>query len=213
MLGIVFATRREAQPFLSMSMAKQRTERPLPLLQPTIASRMDSIVVISGMGKVAATLAAAHLVVAYRVSALLNAGLCGRLTGNDGLAIGDLLRISSAVEGDCDRFGLSEPAVVCDNRWFKAFRAARLVTCDRPVFDRERRVRLASIAELADMEGAAVARVAQRYRIPCAMLKGISDHANETGRKDVARCIDTVAARIANALVDELALITTEETS
>jgi nucleoside phosphorylase len=63
------------------------------------------------------------------------------------------------------------------------------------------------------MEGAAVARVAQRYRIPCAMLKGISDHANETGRKDVARCIDTVAARIANALVDELALITTEETS
>ena len=213
MLGIVFATRREAEPFLSMSMAKQLTEQPLPLLQPTITSQMDSIVVISGMGKVAATLAAAHLVLKYRVCALINVGLCGRLSRNNGLAIGSLLRISSAVEGDCDRFGRGEPEVVCDNRWFKAFQAARLVTCDRPVFDRDLRRRLSSIADLADMEGAAVARVAQRYRIPCAMLKGISDSANENGRKDVARCIDAVAARIAETLVEELAVKTADETS
>jgi adenosylhomocysteine nucleosidase len=119
------------------------------------------------------------------------------------------VRVSTAIEGDCDRFGRTEPAVVCDTRWFPELKPARLVTNDRPVFDTAWRKQLAGMADLADMEGAGVARVARLYGIPCAMVKGISDAADETGRQDVARHIDWVSGRIADALVQGLAIITT----
>lgn len=204
MVGIVYATRREAEPFLSLASVDALETRPLPLFQTTEDSQVACMVIISGMGKVAATLAAVHLVLGHRISMLINAGLCGRLSKNDGWAIGELLRISSAVEGDCDRFGKNEPAVSCDTSWFKPMASARLVTSDRPIFQTRWRDRLGAIAELADMEGAAVARVAQCYGIPCAMIKGISDGADESGRQDVARHIDRVSALIAEALFNEL---------
>lgn len=210
MLGIVYATLREAEPFLRRVSAEPLTGQPLPLFRAAAAGQAASMVVVSGMGKVAATLAASHLVLTQRVSVLLNAGLCGRLNRDGGRRIGDLLRISSAVEGDCDRFGQAEPAVACDPGWFSHLASARLVTSDRPVFESAWRDRLAPVAELADMEGAAVARVAQCYGIPCAMIKGISDGADESGRLDVARHIDPVATCIADALVHELTTHSTD---
>jgi nucleoside phosphorylase len=62
---------------------------------------------------------------------------------------------------------------------------------------RHARNRLAGVGELVDMEGAAVARVAMLYGVACAMVKGISDAADETGRQELARNIDRVSGRIA----------------
>jgi len=204
MVGIVYATLREAQPFLSRTSAQAMPRHPLALFEITAERGPSSIVAISGMGKVAAAMAAVHLVVARRVTLLINAGLCGRLIMDDGWFVGELLRISSAVEGDCDRFGHPEKGITCRSDWFGQMKAARLVTCDRPVFDPARRIRLATMGEVADMEGAAVARVAGRYGIPWAMIKGISDLADTSGRQDIAAHIDKVSGHIANALVREL---------
>jgi nucleoside phosphorylase len=211
MVGIVYATRREADPFLVQTAAEGVASRPLLSFRIAGEGRPFCTVVISGMGKVAATLAATHLVLAHRVSVLINAGLCGRLSSQAPWSVGDLLRVSTAVEGDCDRFGWSEPAVDCDVRWFSELQSARLVTHDRPVFDSAWRNQLAGIADLADMEGAGVARVARLYGIPCAMLKGISDAADEAGRQDVANHIDWVSGRVADALCRELAIQTTDK--
>lgn len=156
------------------------------------------------MGKVAAAAAATHLVLVHRASMLVNAGLCGRLIRDHRWTVGDLFRISTAVEGDCDRFGRPEPPVSCDTRWFAQLEPARLVTCDRPVFDAEQRAQLAAVAELADMEGAAVARVAGLLGVGCVMVKGISDAADKNGRQELARNIDWVSERIAQTLVGEL---------
>ena len=205
MVGIVYATRREADPFLSRSLAEPLGTRPFPMFRAGARIHRPCIVIISGMGKVAATVAATHLVLVHRVSVLVSAGLCGRLTMDEDRTVGDLFRIRSAVEGDCDRFGRDEPAIACDLDRFRDLDTARLVTCDRPVFDVTRRSELAGIGELADMEGAAVARVAGTYGISCAMVKGISDVSDETGRTDVARNIDWVSGRIADALVRDLA--------
>ena len=101
--------------------------------------------------------------------------------------------------------------MACDTRWFSILKSARLVTNDRPVFDAAWRGQLAGTGELADMEGAAVARVARLYGIPCAMIKGISDTADETGRMDVAKHVDWVSGRIADALVRELSISTIEK--
>jgi len=205
MIGLVFATRREAGPFLMRSLAEPLAGEPLSLFQTRESGLAPCIVAIGGMGKVAAALATAHLIHVRGVAALINAGLCGRLTMDSPWATGDLLRISAAVEGDCDRCGQAEPAVDCDPRWFGALEPARLVTCDRPVFDAAWRACLADRGELADMEGAAVARAARLYGIPCAMVKGISDAADPAGRQAVADNIDWVSARVADVLVRELA--------
>lgn len=204
MVGIVFATRREAQPFLTQTSAAALASRPFALYRIQSAASVSCVVAISGMGKVAAAMASMHLVMDLGVTALVSAGLCGQLIRDNQWALGDLFRITRAVEGDCDRFGEGEPHIACASDWFRRLDEARLVTCDRPVFDARWRVHLVANGDLADMEGAAVARVAKRYGIPCAMVKGISDTADEDGRKAVARNIDWVSARIADALIDEL---------
>jgi adenosylhomocysteine nucleosidase len=210
MVGVVYATRREADPFLSQLSVDSLTAQPFLTFQTTGASHPSCITVISGMGKVAATMAATQLVLVQRVSVLISAGLCGRLIMDNGWSVGDLFRIDTAVESDCDRFGHAEQTVTCDARWFGELKAARLVTQDRPVFDATRRGQLADIGDLADMEGAAVARVAKLYGIPCAMIKGISDVADENGRQDVTRHIDWVSGRIADALSRELSINPTD---
>ena len=210
MIGIVFATRREADPFLNGTLAERFADGPLPLFQTRLDGLASSTVVIGGMGKVAAALAAAHLVRELGARVMINAGLCGCLATGCSWTAGDLLRISTAVEGDCDRFGCAEPAVACDPRWFGQLPPARLVTCDRPIFDSAQRACLAGSGELADMEGAAVARAARFYGISCAMVKGISDAADESGRQQVADNIDWLSARIADVLIQELMLNLTD---
>jgi len=204
MVGVVYATRQEAEPFLTRIAAVSIDASPFPLYRVADKIHPGCIAAVSGMGKVAAAMAAAHLVLQYRVDVLVNAGLCGRLTQEKDWSVGDLLRVDSAVEGDCDRFGQPEPSHACAPGWFEALEPARLVTCDRPVFGDTLRKQLAAVADLADMEGAAVARVAHCYGIPCAMLKGISDCADETGRQNISRHIGSVSERIANTLIREL---------
>ncbi len=204
MVGVIYATRCEADPFLLKTCARPLTDQPLMTFQTDAETYGPCITVISGMGKVAAAMAATHLVVAHQVSMLISAGLCGRLDMNNRWSVGDLYRIDSAIEGDCDRFGQAEQTVTCDARWFSQLKPARLVTNDRPVFNAAWRSRLAGIGEVADMEGAAVARVAKLYGIRCAMIKGISDSADESGRRDVASHMDWVSGRIADELIHEL---------
>jgi len=210
-IGIVFATGQEAKPFLSLASAVSVNDAPWELYSVPPAIHPACIAVVSGMGKVAAAMAAAHLVLQQRVAVLVNAGLCGCLNREANWQVGDLLRIRSAVEGDCDRFGQPEPAAGCPIGWFRDLVAARLVTCDRPVFAVTLRQKLAAVADLADMEGAAIARVADCYGVAWAMLKGISDCADDTGRQDIAHHIDGVSEKIARRLIRELKTQATEE--
>jgi adenosylhomocysteine nucleosidase len=204
MVGIVFATRREADPFLELASAVSMATEPLPLYKVSADTHPACMVAISGMGKVAAALAAAHLVLEQRAAVLINAGLCGCMAQEKNRKVGHLLRIASAVEGDCDRFGKPEDVVACDGRWFRDLESARLVTCDRPVFATERKQQLSNMGDLADMEGAAVARTAHFFGIPCAMLKAVSDCADESGRENIGENIARVSARIAETLAKEL---------
>jgi nucleoside phosphorylase len=203
MLGIVFATRTEADPFLSKTFAVPLASHPFAVYQSGGTTHVPCITVISGMGKVAAAIAASYLVLAQKVSMLVNAGLCGRLVTDNRWPVGELFRIGTAIEGDCDRFGQAERGVPCDTGWFSGLKTARLVTNDRPVFDAAWRRRLAGFGDLADMEGAAVVRVARLYGISCAMVKGISDSADKSGRQDVASHMAWVSRSIADVLVQE----------
>jgi len=211
MVGIVFATRQEAEPFLRLASAVSIDDTPVPLYRVSTAIHPECLAAVSGMGKVAAAMTAVHLVLQQRATILVNAGLCGCLTREKNWRVGDLLCVDSAVEGDCDRFGQPETAVGCSAGWFRDLAAARLTTCDRPVFAADQRRELAAVADLVDMEGAAVARVADWYGIPCALLKGISDCADDGGRQEIARHLAGVAETIARKLVGELKNQATEK--
>ncbi|WP_419664040.1 hypothetical protein Dvar_42840 [Desulfosarcina variabilis str. Montpellier] len=204
MVGIVFATHREAKALLDRSKAVAMSQRPFPLYRIQPGQSTSCLVIISGMGKVSAAMAASYLVMGRQATMLISAGLCGRLRAEPSWQVGDLFRITHAVEGDCDRMGKPETPVACGGKWFARFPKARLVTCDRPVFDAGWRSRLATLGDLADMEGAAVARVASSLDSACAMIKGISDTADDHGRRAVAENIDWVATRIASALMEEI---------
>jgi adenosylhomocysteine nucleosidase len=204
MISIIFATHREAKPFIEGSRA-----RPIPNCRiACYASNTQigdaCITAVCGMGKVAAAIASSHLVTSFGATTLISAGLCGLLHREKGGKVGDLLRIHSTVEGDCDRFGQDERTVACSPHWFPRLKTARLVTCDQPVFSAAMRSKMAEKGDLADMEGAAVARVADVYNIECAMVKGISDDADEKGRRDLSANIDWISCRIASALMAEL---------
>ena len=205
MVGIVFATHREAAPFLIDSAATRLADDPMTLFRPGKTAAINAIVAISGMGKVAAAMSAMHLVLKWKVAALINIGLCGWLGDPSACGVGDILRIHHAVEGDCDRFGAGEAALACDLGWFPELEAARLVTCDRPVFDADERQALSAIADLVDMEGAAIARVAALYQVPWTMIKGITDTAaSSQDRSSLHANLSKVSEKIADVLWEKL---------
>jgi 4-hydroxybenzoate polyprenyltransferase len=68
------------------------------------------------------------------------------------------------------------------------------------VFGGDPRHRLAAHADIVDMEGHAVAQAARRQGIPCYLLKGVSDLADESGRDHLMQNL----ARVSEALAQEV---------
>jgi adenosylhomocysteine nucleosidase len=81
---------------------------------------------------------------------------------------------------------------------------ARLVTCDIPVFDSQRRRALAGKGDLVDMEGAAIARVAAMFEISWTMIKGVSDAAGPTDRNVLLNNLKMVSQKIGDYLHEHL---------
>ncbi len=204
MIGILYATLPEARPFLKRTGAQQTGDRPFSLFRlPNPAA----LVMVSGMGKVAAALAAQTLIREKGCDRLINAGVCGILVDSPVLAPGQVMRVTEASEGPPGP-GIRGGSVYCtDNRW-PDLPTARLVTVERPVFDAHLRRRLSQWGELVDMEGAVVAWVAGLYGATCAMIKGITDMADDGQRTDLHRNLaavsDAIAAHLVNGISDDV---------
>jgi adenosylhomocysteine nucleosidase len=203
-IGILYATLQEARSFLKRTGAQQTGDRPFSLFR---LPNPSVLIMISGMGKVSAALAAQTLIREKGCDRLINAGVCGILVDSPVLAPGLVMRVSEASEGPPDP-GIQGGSVYCtDNRW-PDLPTARLVTVERPVFDAHLRRRLAQWGELVDMEGAVVARVAGLYGATCAMIKGITDTADDGQRIDLHRNLaavsDAIAAHLVNGISDDV---------
>ncbi|MEJ2474559.1 MAG: hypothetical protein P8Y74_11815 [Desulfobacterales bacterium] len=198
MIGILYATLPEARPFLKKTGAQQTGDGPFPFFR---LPHSAAVVMVSGMGKVAAALAAQTLIREKGCDQLINAGICGILVDSPVLAPGQVMRVTEASEGPPGP-GVRGGSVYCTDP------AARLVTVERPVFDAHLRRRLSQWGELVDMEGAVVARVAGLYGATCAMIKGITDMADDGQRTDLHRNLaavsDTIAAHLMNGISDDV---------
>jgi nucleoside phosphorylase len=203
MIGLIFATMAEAVPFLSRSQAVQIDDKPFRFFK--VPTQPILLVTVSGMGKVAAALACQAQIKEFKVDEIVNAGVCGALHSGPGNSLGALFCIATAVEGDHEVFGQPPQPIISDGKIDWDQRAARLVTCDRPVFDADERQALSATADLVDMEGAAIARVAAMYQVPWTMIKGITDTA--AGPQDRASLHDNlgkVSEKIGDILWEKL---------
>ncbi len=205
MIGVIFATMAEAGPFLTLSQAIQIDDKPLRVFQ--VPTRPDLLVTVSGMGKVAAALACQAQIRELKVNEIVNAGVCGALQSGPGYDPGAVFCIATAVEGDHEVFGEAPLPIISDGKIDWDQPAARLVTCDRPVFDADQRLALSASADLVDMEGAAIARAAALYQTPWTMIKGITDTAGPTDRATLNANLATVSEKIGHLLWERLKTI------
>lgn len=197
-IGLIFATAREAEPFLEISRAVSLDDPVFTLYD--IDPEMPVRVAVSGMGKIAAAAACQYLICEYGINHVVNAGVCGALKTGENFQPGRMFRITAAVEGDHGTEAHAAPEVRCPTVWAAQLPAARLVTCDRPVFENRRRRELASQADLVDMEGAAVARVAELFSIPWTLIKAVTDGAGPSDRPTLLNNLAAVSTTLARFL-------------
>jgi len=209
MIGLVVASNLEASPFLDALKWRKISNQPFSIYQGELGpSKIPMIFIISGMGKVAAAVATHLLIHCHGVTRIFNIGSCGALKESHGFEPGSIFRINTAIEGDRQDGPFLIYPENCASDLFDKLPCARLVTCDRPVFNLQRKKSLSTLGDLIDMEGAAVARVASMYARPCVLIKGITDEAKEGDRQILTQNIGKVSEKMADLFMNTIASLT-----
>ena len=201
------------------------------------------VLVLSGIGKVAAATTAALLIQAFKVSALVFTGVAGGLRA--GVQVGDVVLARELLQHDMDasplfpRFevplsgrshfaadaaltqALAAAAQRCldrvdtlidapQRRSFGIQRAVLhqglIVSGDRFVASAAHSHELRAVlpdALAVEMEGAAVAQVCADFALPFAVLRTISDRADDSAHVDFGHFIEAVASTYTQAIIDD----------
>jgi len=200
--AIIFASIVEAKPFLEAVPSEQIGGNPFMKWKFHIPeTNLEGWVAVCGVGKVAAAIAAQRFIAMYGPSVIINAGVCG--AASSGSLIGDVYRITEAVEGDLMP-EYSKPQACWAGSW-EHLPEARLITRDMPVYHMTPDERNSSKQiEVVDMEGAAIARCCNFNRTPCVLLKGVTDFADAEARESIKKTAKMVSRRIADILLEGL---------
>lgn len=206
MIGVLFATEREAAPFLELVGGRKRADAPFRTYAfqvPGARPAAEGIVLIAGIGPAVAAAAASHLLAVHRLRMVVNAGICGAL--NEAHGVGDVVRVSEARlctdSGATDSPEAQVLSAAPASLW-PELPAARLISVFEPVFDPALRARLSAVGDCVDQEGAAVAAECTARGVPCHLLKGITDLADDGGRDTLLQNVDSVSTRVAALLLD-----------
>jgi len=130
------------------------------------------VLTISGIGKANAAMACASLIQRFRPYLICNIGAAGAL--DEKRKLGELYHINRVIEPDRPDFRTGAfmeqlPDVL------EGFTLASLATQDRPLRTAEERKEAAGLADLVDMEGAALLQTARRFGLGCFLFKFVSD--------------------------------------
>jgi len=183
---------------------------------------IDAVCVLSRIGKVAAAMTAAILVEKFGVTHIVFTGVAG--SGDPHVNVGDIVVADSLVQHDMDasplfpRFevpltGLSRFATdlaLTERLATAAAKTARvhrglIASGDQFIGRLEQLVALKTALPgllAVEMEGAAVAQVCFELGIPFAVIRTISDNANDDAAVDFLHFIETVASRYAFEVIE-----------
>ena len=165
--GIVMATRIEAAPFIDSGLFSCIEEKPLPVYM-----HESVYLIISGIGKASAAIAATYLITKYKTELMYNIGAAGSTTEDHSL--GDILHIDSVIDYDRPTLVGSKPRYLKPDI-IEGYKTATLATQDVPVVSAEARDKVSKSASLVDMEGAAFVQACRTFRIKNYLFKVVTD--------------------------------------
>ena len=197
---LICAMDAEAEGFRSM--LKNREDQILSGLTFSTGTLcgVDVTVVKCGVGKVNAALCTQTALLHFSPKAVINVGVAGGV--GEGVVTGSVVLGSDTVQYDFDLTDLGEADglySLCDESIVSSLQRAalsvlpeekvfvgRIATGDRFVGDSATATRLRDhySALACEMEGGAVAQVCALSQVPCAVLRAISDNANEQSGVD-----------------------------
>ncbi len=194
--GIVMATMLEAEPFV------ERLSLPCVEKKPFLVYASDSIVlVISGIGKANAAMAALFIIIKYNIGIVYNLGAAGALRRE--MSVGDIFHVVRVFEPDRPKIAGREPRVSIPDT-LDGFESASLATRDRPAVLADERAALAENADLVDMEGASVLQACRRTGARCYLFKIVSDTIEHSRDEDIVENIKRVGGRLCEFFVGEV---------
>jgi adenosylhomocysteine nucleosidase len=183
---------------------------------------IDAVCVLSRIGKVAAAMTASILVEKFGVTHIIFTGVAG--SGDNDVRVGDIVVAESLVQHDFDASplfpqfeipltGISHFATdkaLTDRLAGAAQLTARvhrgLIASGDQFIGRLTQIQAlkAALPDLlaVEMEGAAVAQVCFELGIPFAIIRTISDNANDDAATDFMHFIKTVASRYAFEVIE-----------
>lgn len=181
-----------------------------------------ALLVLSGIGKVAAATTTALLLDRFEVAALLFTGVAGGL--GQGVAVGDVVVGDELLQHDMDASPIfprwevpltGRARFAADAAWSdRLARAAQasghavhrglIVSGDRFVSTSAESAALRALlpdALAVEMEGAAVAQVCHDFARPFAVMRTVSDRADDAAHVDFPRFVSEVASALTRRIV------------
>jgi adenosylhomocysteine nucleosidase len=195
-IGIIMATRMEAEPFLEGLGMKELETRPFPVYMGD-----DVFMAISGIGKVNAAMATGYACQKFDPACILNLGAAGSV--NDSEELGRIYNIEKTVEPDRIHFRTNSPCVQYPDI-MDGFEKAILATRDNAVTDVNAFREIAAFAGLVDMEGASVVQASRRFDKKCLLFKFVSDTPLHAGQPDIIDHIKRFRGPFCKTILDSV---------
>jgi adenosylhomocysteine nucleosidase len=180
---ILFALRREAQPFYREFRPQQRFPGAPCRARFCGPEFLPVLVLETGMGPAAVESALQWVLskpafgnLAYRPKCVIAAGFAGALREEQ--AVGDIILATDVAGGDPETcWPTTWPGELPPGEWRPPLHRGRLVSTDQLIGDPEqkRRLGVAHDALAVDMESATVARLCQKHSMPFGCVRAISD--------------------------------------
>jgi adenosylhomocysteine nucleosidase len=176
-ISLIMATLSEAKPFIRGMNLKQQQDKPFPVF-----SNDACVLTVCGIGKVNAAMATTFSCLMFPADAVVNLGAAGAVDRKSSL--GEIFQISKIIEFDYPDLKTGHPAPLVPDT-LAGFKNARIATQDHPVLSSEQRECVSRLADLADMEAAAVLRSCKRFSIKCLVYKFVSDTPKHPAAADI----------------------------
>lgn len=217
-IAILGAMPEEVTPLLETLKEYQTIEYANNTYYLTKYKNHELIIAYSKIGKVNSTLSAAIMIEKFKAELLLFTGVAGAF--NPSLEIGDLIYATKLAQYDLDITAFGHPlGYVPGNEIFiktddklnnLAIEVAKeldvklqsgiIATGDEFICDENKKAKIREIfnADACEMEGASVALVCDALKIPCLILRSMSDKAGEKAEFDFDEFVEKSAKISAN---------------
>ena len=193
---------------------------------------VEAVVACAGVGKVNAAVSAQTMILKYNPDVIINVGVAGGLA--EGLKIGDIAVADAVCEHDMDTTpcgdekgfitGINRVYMKTDEKISRLmYEAAKklgvgvikgvIASGDQFIASENQKDRIIEEfnAVAAEMEGASIGHVCTMANKPFAVLRAISDGANDGSVKDFPAFVEMAAENSAEVILDMLEMIRKEE--